>query len=227
MIAALVVLVLERHHLLHRPASFDPDHYPVRGIDVSNHNGEVQWDLVAEQGYRFVYLKASEGATHIDARFRQNAQKAAAAGLKVGAYHFFRKNRDGEAQASNMLAATHGVALDLPLVVDGEDWENDHWQDEAEVRARLRTMVSNLIRQGRRVMISTNGDGYSKFYQPNFPQLDLWLCSFNSPDSLRLTHGHTLQQYSHWGEVEGIEGDVDLDLFVGSEKEWKQWLDKR
>ena len=64
----------------------------VDGIDVSNHNGSIKWDKVAadEKGISFVYIKSTEGATYSDPRFHENAKGATAAGLHVGAYHYFR-----------------------------------------------------------------------------------------------------------------------------------------
>ena len=54
---------------------------------------------------------------------------------------------------------------------------------------------------------------------------DLWLCSFTSPDLL-YDLPHRFQQFSHEGEVMGIDGDVDLNVFRGSRKEWSHYLDQ-
>ncbi|MBQ9217343.1 MAG: hypothetical protein IJ724_05505 [Muribaculaceae bacterium] len=224
-IAALVVLFVKREHFFHSVPKFNLADYPVRGIDVSNHNGTIDWMLVAQADYQFAYVKASEGKTHRDTAFERNVKSARKAGLRVGAYHFFRKSRDGVEQANNLLGAVAGVELDLPLVVDIEDWDNDSWQDDKVVQQRFRDMVNALLKAGHRVMIYTNGDGYGKFYRPNFPDMDLWLCSFRSPDVLRDTHRHRIQQYSHWGEVSGVDGDVDLNVFMGSQHEWDTWVD--
>ena len=224
-IAALVVLFHKRQHIFHITPKFNLTDYPVRGIDVSNHNGTIDWEQVAQDNYQFVYIKASEGRTHRDNAFRKNVEQAKQAGLLVGAYHFFRKNRGGIEQAQNFLNATSGLRLDLPLAVDIEDWDNDNKTDDEQVRERLVTMVNALLKAGRSVIIYTNGNGYDKYYRPNFPDLDLWLCSFRSPDSLRKTHTHCIQQYSHWGEVSGVNGDVDLNVFMGSQNDWDEWLE--
>lgn len=225
-VAALVMLLVNRQHIFHETPKFNLADYPVRGIDVSNHNGTVDWKAVAQADYQFAYVKASEGKTHRDNAFRRNVQSAREAGLLVGAYHFFRKNREGADQARNLLRAIDGLALDLPLVVDVEDWDNDRWQDDKQVQQRLKAMIDALIRSGHRVMIYTNGDGYDKYYLPNYANMDLWLCSFRSPDALRNTHRHRIQQYSHWGEVPGVKGDVDLNVFMGTQTEWDTWIEQ-
>lgn len=224
-VAVLAVLFLNRQHIFHTTPKFNLSDYPVRGIDVSNHNGTIDWKQVAQADYQFAYIKASEGRTHRDNSFRRNVEQARQAGLLVGAYHFFRKNRGGIEQAQNFLNAVSGIRLDLPLVVDVEDWDNDNRTGEKQVRERLVSMVNTLLKSGHRVMIYTNGNGYDKYYRPNFPDLDLWLCSFRSPDALRHTHNHRIQQYSHWGEVSGVKDDVDLNVFMGSQREWEKWLE--
>ncbi len=201
------------------------ERYPVRGIDVSNHNGRIDYDKVAAAGYSFVFVKSSEGATFKDPRFKRNCKDAAENGLKVGAYHFFRKNREGEAQAVNFMQSIKGVKLDMPLVVDVEDWENVNNVDDATVQKRLRAMVKTLKASGYKVMIYTNGDGMKSYYEPNFKGEYLWLCTFNDPDSV-VHRGHTIQQFSHWGKVNGVKGEVDLNVFMGTSREWEQWLEE-
>ena len=79
------------------------DKYPIVGIDVSAHNGDIDFQKVKDDGYSFVIIKASEGVSHHDSKFDINYDNARNAGLKVGAYHFFRKNTDGLNQAKNFL----------------------------------------------------------------------------------------------------------------------------
>ncbi len=233
LVAGLVVVVVatgylayKRYGLARFMYSVDlGQRYPVRGIDVSSHNGEVDYDKVARAGYAFVYIKASEGATFKDATFKQHVASAQRNGLKVGAYHFFRKNREGNAQAVNMMQSIKGTRLDLPLVIDVEDWENTQGVDNATVNRRLQAMVKALKASGYTIMIYTNGDGRRTYYEPHLKDEYLWLCSFNDPDSIAHL-GHVMQQYSHWGKVDGVDGEVDLNVYMGSPSQWEKWLDK-
>lgn len=222
-LAIVAAIFVVKRYFIH--PSVDVSGYSVRGIDVSNHNGRINWDVVAsDRLIRFVYIKASEGATHVDSSFIRNATGARRAGLAVGAYHFFRKNREGKAQANNFIKAVGNISLDMPWVVDIEDWDNDAGVNDSLVCKRLLDMVALLEEKGHPVMIYTNGNGYQKFYKPHFQGEPLWLCSFKAPNTL--FNGHIMQQYSHWGEVAGIDGDVDLNIFLGSEHQWKQWLQR-
>ena len=202
----------------------DRNKYPILGIDVSAHNGDIDFNKVKADGYTFVYIKASEGEDYHDSKFLTNYENARKAGLKVGAYHFFRKKTDGLNQAKNFLEMVAGRNLDLPLVVDVEDWSNDEQIKDERTQQHLDAMLDNLRSRGHKVMIYTNGDGYKKYIKNGQININLWLCSFRQPD--RLKHiPHQMQQYSHWGRVKGIWGDVDLNVFNGNVKQWEMWLE--
>lgn len=228
-VACVIVLfgfLSNRYHLFERVFRYNitlGKNYPVRGIDISKYNGSVDFKKVADDDISFVYIKASEGVTVKSSSIKSNAKKAREAGLKVGAYHFFRMNRDGGLQAENFMAAVKGVHMDMPMVIDVEDWTNVRTVSRSVVNDRIKVMVNTLKRNGYRVMIYTNGDGKKHYYDVSCKGLDLWLCTFSHPDDVK-GKGHVMQQYSHWGRVDGIEGSVDLDVFMGSRSEWKAWL---
>ena len=227
--AALVVLIgghLVWHYLLPHSVAVDRFRYPVAGIDVSKHNGKIDFGKVRDDDYQFVFIKASEGKTYKDEAFGKNYVAARKAGLKVGAYHFFRKNRGGMEQADNMLEAIKGKEFDLPLVIDLEDdWGNGATTSVETAMHRVMEMIKCLKDKGYDVMIYTNLDGYNKYYKDMLTDCDLWLCSFTSPE-LRAQMGHCIQQFSHEGSVDGVKGKVDLNVFIGSKKEWKSYLDQ-
>ena len=222
LVLLLLVIWANRNRILYH-VQIDGKRYPITGIDLSSHNGDVDFERVHDQGVSFVYLKASEGVTFRDKKFRSNLAAARRAGLKAGAYHFFRMSRDGKQQAQLFAATVEGLTMDLPLVIDVEDWQNDKLVRDADKRARLAAMVSDLRQRGYDVMIYTNGDGYRKYVRGHFDHLPLWLCSFKSPAELDVIP-HRFQQYSHWGEVPGVNGEVDLNIFTGSRLEWERWL---
>ena len=227
--ATLVVLggaYLFWHYVLPHSVNVDRYRYPVAGIDVSKHNGEIDFEKVAADDYQFVFIKASEGKTYQDEAFNRNYQDARDAGLKVGAYHFFRKNRTGEEQAANLLNVVKGKELDLPLVIDLEDdWGNGATTSRETALKRVLEMIEILDDKGYDVMIYTNLDGYGKYYMGMLGDHDLWLCSFTSPDILT-DKPHRFQQFSHEGVVDGVKGDVDLNVWRGSKREWQRYLDQ-
>lgn len=227
-VAALVVLFalyVGRRYILPHSVNVDRYRYPIAGIDVSKHNGEIDFDQVSDDNYQFVFIKASEGKTYQDDAFERNYAGARDAGLKVGAYHFFRKNRSGKEQADNFLNVIKGKPMDLPLVIDLEDdWGNGVNIDRKLALERVLDMINILSDKGYPVMIYTNLDGYGKYYKDMLGDHDLWLCSFTSPDLLP-EMPHCIQQFSHEGNVSGVKGDVDLNVFRGTKKEWNRYLD--
>ena len=94
--------------------NYSPDRtiHSLRGIDVSHHQGVVDWGRVAKSDVAFAILKATEGGDYVDETFARNLAGAQAAGLVVGAYHFFTFCRPGAEQAANFLKV---VPRDRPM----------------------------------------------------------------------------------------------------------------
>ena len=227
--AALVVLLgayVLRRYILPHSVDVDRYRYPVAGIDVSKHNGHIDFEQVRDDNYQFVFIKASEGKTYRDEAFERNYQGARDAGLMVGAYHFFRKNREGKEQADNFLNAIKGKSFDLPLMIDLEDdWSKGVTIDRKTALQRVMDMINILTDKGYVVMIYTNLDGYNKYYKDMLGDHNLWLCSFTSPDLLPHLP-HCIQQFNHKGSVAGVKGNVDLNVYRGSKKEWERFLEQ-
>jgi len=201
------------HTYVSTPPYVDPERFPVRGFDISAHNGYANLNAAARAGYDFVFIKASEGTDFRDENFALNYQKARHAGLKTGAYHYFRFDRDGIEQAKNLLRVTGNRPLDLGLAIDVEEHGNARGVDPDTVRARLQLMVEYLNLRGHSVTLYSNRAGYEKYLLPDFEGARLWICQFtdNSANS-----DWTYWQHDHHGKVPGIRGDVDLNVFSGS-----------
>lgn len=218
--AALVAAgVWAYRNFMSSPPFVDPERYPVRGIDVSRHNGMMNLDAAAADGIDFIFIKASEGETYHDPNFRINYDKARHAGLKTGAYHFFRFDCDGVPQARNFLKAICGRKLDLDPVIDVETAGNKQ-VDPDVVKDRLRAMAEYMNLSGHHVIFYTNKESY-EIVRDAVPGATLWICSFNR---IPIDAEWTFWQYDHHGRVAGIRGDVDLNTFVGSRSDWERYL---
>lgn len=190
----------------------DRNRWPVRGIDVSKHNGEIDFAKVAADSIDFVYIKATEGAEYEDPNFALNYVRARRAGLAVGAYHFFRFDVSGLKQAYNLMETLHNVRLDLPVAIDVEEWSNAPATSTDDIIDRLEVMVERLEASGYDIIIYTNKSGYSRFIKQRLGRLPVWICSFTDPP---LADEWLLWQHSHRGRVNGIRGSVDLNTFNG------------
>ena len=133
------------HEFMTTPPYVDPERYPVRGIDISAHNGMMNLDAAAKDGIDFVFIKASEGETFRDDNFRLNYRKAEHAGLKIGVYHFFRFDKDGVSQAINLLRTVGSRKPELGLAIDVEKQGNPANVPDSLVKDRLSSMETNLI----------------------------------------------------------------------------------
>lgn len=209
------------HWYIKTPPYVDPVLYPVRGIDLSSHNGMLSFDGVKEDGFEFVFLKATEGTDFRDSNFRLNYSKAEKAGLKIGAYHFFRFDKDGVSQALNLLRAIGTRQLDLGIAVDVEATGNARNVPKDSIRERLSSMIDYLNLRGYRVTLYSNKDGYYDYLKEDFQGYPLWICSFQK---IPINEDWTFWQYYHHGSVKGIKGDVDLNAFSGSRQEWQEYL---
>ncbi len=224
-IAGLFVIGAAVFYILRSRPNITINHseYPIIGIDISKHNDKIDFNTLKADSLNFVFIKATEGNNYKDPMFESNYSNAKEIGLKVGAYHFFRFGKDGTVQAYNFLKSVKGKHIDLPLVIDVEEWSNDIWVSKKKAIARLDAMVKCLESNNYKVMIYTNKDGFHKYIENNFTHLPLWLCTFQYPQKIT-NYNWTFLQYSHWGQVDGIKGDVDLNVFNGDKLEWERWL---
>lgn len=212
---ALLAGCSPRHHY-----EVDRDKFPVKGIDVSAHNGTIDFERVVADSVSFVYIKASEGTDFCDAMFERNLRSASDAGLWVGAYHFFRFDSPGHLQAYNLLNTVGEFDLDLPLAIDVEEWTNADDMPTNTVVEQLASMVSVLEAAGYRVVFYTNKQGYNRYIAGFFSKVPVWLCSLEGEPK----DDWTLWQHSHEGRVQGMHGPVDINTFNGSAEEFRTWL---
>lgn len=209
----------------YKPVSnFNPKKFEVNGIDVSAHNGSINWLLIKADKIDFVFIKATEGKTFRDKRFRANLSGARKAGIKAGAYHFFRFNRSGQEQAKNFLSTVNLKELDLPPVLDVEDWGNhfhnrSNWQVRKEIGEFIRYIEN---KNGKKVIIYTSGTAYKKYIRANFSRNPLWIASLGHRPYMG--NAWTFWQYSSKGRLKGTHGDVDLNTFNGNRAQWYLYL---
>lgn len=187
------------------------EEYPLRGIDISAHNGEIDAAALTRAGISFAYIKATEGTDFTDRQYTRNAALLRECGIPAGAYHFFRFDTDGELQAWNFLSALRGQRFALPPAIDLEEWSNPDGFTTRQILRELRRMLHVLEAEGVTPLIYTNKDGYSRFVKGGLDGYPLWICSFTDPPLDDPDNRWDVWQYSHRGSVDGISGSVDFN----------------
>jgi lysozyme len=198
-----------RYELLphYRPSLRSGERY---GIDVSNHQGNIDWKRVAASHVSFAYIKATEGSDFLDKQFSTNWANARAAGINRGAYHFFTLCSSGAAQAKNFLSVIPADPEALPPAVDLEFSACRARPDNATVQRELRTFLDAVEYRLRRPVIVYILPSFEKVYPIDRTLLrDSWQRRlFRRPAQA----SWTIWQASDVATVNGIQGPVDLDV---------------
>lgn len=201
--------------------------FEVKGIDVSHYQGEIDWAAVAHDGIAFAFIKATEGTTVVDERFATNWAGAGKADVARGAYHFFRPTLSGADQARHFLSHVTYRPGDMPPVLDLEVTDDATaavirrealaWCKAVEDAWGVKPIVYTLPHYADSYL-----DGALSPYRLWVVDLGLRLWPADSKGWQRWT----FWQHSHHGSVAGIEGDVDLDVFNGSEADFQHFLEE-
>lgn len=207
--------------------TFASDKYFVKGIDVSHHNPILNWDNVMEQGITFAYMKATEGNSHQDRNYPFNYDLARKSNIKVGSYHFYTFALSGKEQAQHFLKTAQFNTGDMIPAIDVEHspvnpYSKDNKYTESVVQ-ELKVLENELYRHfGVHPIIYTNRDCYKLYIKGNFSDNIIWMCDLHrepSDDS-----NWKIWQFSHKGEIPGIDGHIDLNYYRYTFNEFKELL---
>lgn len=187
------------------------------GIDVSNHQGDIDWETVKNSGVEFVFIRIGYGHNREakimeDEKFRQNLEGARNVGLKVGLYFYSYATEiwEAEEQANWIVKTLNGEKIDLPIVFDYETWKSF---------PTYNINIVDLNKVAKRFLDILHDNGYegmnysSKYYLNtiwNISEYPTWLAHYVSKTNYDKVF--KVWQFSNTGEVPGINGFVDLDV---------------
>ncbi|MBN2630253.1 MAG: glycoside hydrolase family 25 protein [Rhodobacteraceae bacterium] len=207
-----------------------PSSYPVHGIDTSRWQGAVDWRLARANGVSFGFLKATEGGDILDPAFKANWRAARAAGVPVGAYHFWYHCRPAAEQARWFIRHVPRSPDALPPVLDME------WTPFSPT-CTLRPAPETIRREakifldaleahyGQRPIIYSAPDFFDANQMWRLGNYDFWLRSVAAhPRDVYAGRHWTFWQYTGTGLVPGVAGKADINVFAGSEAAWRDWL---
>lgn len=194
----------------------------VLGVDVSSHQGEIDWEQVRDAGMEFAIIRLgyrgyTSGGVYEDDYALANLEGARAAGLKVGVYFYSQALDEGEArrEAQFCIDLLDGQALDLPVVFDweyaGEDTRSADMTSDA-LMACTRAFCRTVEEAGYEAMIYFNPHIAENLLRlEELQEYPFWLAMYS--DQMTWPYDVEMWQYTATGSVPGIEGDTDINLW--------------
>lgn len=203
--------------------------YPVRGVDVSRYQGEIDWQTLGDEGISFAFIKATEGSAYTDPRFAENFANARATSLAVGAYHFFSFDSAGATQAENFIRTVPSFGGMLPPVIDLEFYGGyDQNPPSSEtVAEELRTLLTLLEKHyGVRPILYATEESYAQYLAHGFAAYDIWIRDVIGKPTLTDGRAWTFWQFTNRGTLDGYRGEekfIDVNVFAGTAEEFARY----
>lgn len=182
------------------------------GMDISHYQGEVDWDrLISKSSVKisFVFCKATEGTNLLDKKWKSNYLELRKRNIPVGAYHYFKPNKDVAKQAHFFLKHYDPKQSDLPPVIDVEE-ENG---SPIELRNNVKKWMDIVHEEtGRQPIIYTNYHMFSTIFKPHFRTYTFWIANYSDRPERMQDSRIQFWQYTDQGMVPGIDENVDLNM---------------
>ena len=193
-----------------------------KGIDVSSHQGVIDWNLVAQDGVEFAFIRVgfrgygSEGKLVVDEMFHTNIQQAKEAGVKVGVYMFSQATTEAELDEEVQLVLDNiaSYQLDCPVVYDVEmisgNGRMNNLTPEERTNLTLR-FCEKIAQAGYRPMIYHNTEMAAiRIDYAALEAYDKWYAAYNR--RMFFPYEFKVWQYSDKGSVQGIKTNVDMNI---------------
>lgn len=180
----------------------------IKGIDVSEWQGLINWQKVKDSGIKFAIIRYADGL-YIDRYFFQNMAAAKKVGLHIGSYIFSRATNEAQAreEAQRLIKACEPYDCDMPLYIDMEADNLKHLANKI-VKAFMSECKIRKVKGG----IYANLNWFNNYLDPEPYRSDpLWLAQYNDVITARDPSLFGMWQYSSSGSVPGISGNVDLN----------------
>ena len=200
-----------------------PSGYHCYGIDVSHHQGKIDWHRVAlvssMNGYpvRFVIMKATEGSTFTDSEYLDNIREARAAGFVCGVYHFYDPGTSPDKQAEHFINTVKLQRGDFVPVVDVERTGRSSADFQRELLQFLKILEAHY---GVKPVIYASAKFQKRHLgSPSFEGYPFWVAHYY------VNHPETEKQWRIWqftdrARIEGIGEYTDFNVFNGSEADF-------
>jgi lysozyme len=190
----------------------------VIGFDVSQYQGNIQWEAIRkiEDTFQlqFVFVRATAGINKVDSQFKENWKQAKKNQFIRGAYHYYRPNENSIQQAENFIQTVNLEPGDFPPVLDIEQLPKKQSLDSLKVG--LKRWLTRVEKHYKVKPIIYSGESYyNDFLKKEFSDYPFWIANYNfwrnQPEMNWL-----LWQFTEKAQVSGIKGTVDVNIFNGN-----------
>jgi len=206
-------------------AKFGKIVYPngdIRGIDISHYQQDIDWDKLRNAEIngvpiRFILIKATEGTDLIDENFNENFVKAHKNGFLRGAYHFFSNRSNPISQAKHFCKIAQLEDFDILPILDVENLDN---LTPAQLRTNVLKWMNYVEHHYRVTPILYTSYSFRVNYlnTPEFDRYPFWIAHYYI-EELKYKGEWKIWQHSDLGVIDGIKGNVDINVFNGTYEE--------
>lgn len=185
----------------------------IKGIDVSQYQGDINWKRVSNDGIQFAFVRASAGLA-TDKKFKVNAQGAHNNGILVGAYHYatFSNTAQAKKEAEYFIKLLKSIQVTYPVVLDLEDNRATRSVSKSNLTAAGLAFMDAVKQAGYKVMLYSNENFFISHIDAKTVQkkgYDLWVANYIEQPT-KVTH--KIWQHTSYGQVDGIGTRVDINI---------------
>lgn len=209
---------------------FSAAQYPIRGVDVSSYQGEIDWKTLSSQNISFAFIKATEGSSFVDKCFAYNYEEAKKTSLAVGAYHFFSYDSEGKTQAENFINTVVPFDGMLPPVIDlefyGDKEKNPPEREYVDIQ--LKAMLDALEdHYKQKPIIYATEKSYELYLSGDYEEYDIWIRNVITKPKLSDQRDWKFWQFTNRKRLDGYFGKekyIDVNVFNGSIEDFNAYL---
>lgn len=185
----------------------------MKGIDISHHNGTINFNSVKNSGIEAIIIKATEGVDYIDPKFKQHYNGCKGLGFHIGFYHFMSEKTDPVQQANDFYKAIKGLSYDIIPVLDIET--NKLGRSQKQISDRCISFLNEFKRlSGIDCMIYTGGYFGRDNLDSRVKKYKGWIAHYGVSKPMDTGFQVVGHQYSETGRVSGITGNCDMNNFT-------------
>lgn len=184
----------------------------IKGIDVSQWQGAIDWQAVKNDGIQFAFVRAGHGDHTLDTYFQQNMMNAAAAGIPTGVYFYSTAQNEAQAvqDAQFVIRSMKGYLVSYPVVIDLEDSSQAHLNKQ-QIGKIAKAFCDEIRTAGYTPMVYCNENWYRNMIDVSvLSDVEMWVARWGNTYSSDIPRD--VWQSCSTGRVAGINGNVDIDF---------------